>query len=209
MASSRARVLPSPSPLLAASAGVSEAGGLLLGFVDGLEIDDDRVVTVAHDDPLRGLGGRIDLLVRNEGRYIDEVPGPGVRLVFQAVTPTHPDTATDHIDDGLLLAVMVGSGRRMRSYVCYPRPYPLRADGVPRYGRHSVHPGRLWRIRVEMLRVDDTHGVDPRCRPLFRMSSRVRAHRSSSFEGPRTGLARTERVGWNVFARISKPTLDL
>src|SRR5713226_7819961 len=88
---------------------MSEAGGLPLGIVDGLEIDDDRVVTIAHDDPLRGLVGWIDLLVRNEGGDIDEVPGPGVRLVFQAITPTHPDMTADHIDDGLLLAVMVGS----------------------------------------------------------------------------------------------------
>jgi hypothetical protein len=36
---------------------MSEAGGLPLGIVDGLEIDDDRVVTIAHDDPLRGLVG--------------------------------------------------------------------------------------------------------------------------------------------------------
>ena len=129
--------------------------------------------------------GRIDLLMRNEGRHIDEVPGPGVRLILQPVTPTHPDMATDHIDDGLLLAVMVGSGRRMRGDVCYPRPYPLRANGGPRYRRDSVHPGRLWRIRVEMVRVDYTHGVDPRCRSLFRVSSRVRAHWSCSFEGPR------------------------
>src|SRR5439155_24270325 len=185
------------SRVAAGSGGVSEAGRLLLGFVDGLEIDDDRVVTVAHDDPLRGLVGRIDLLVRNEGRHIDEVPGPGVRLKFQAVTPTHPDMATDHIDDGLLLAVMVGSGRRMRSDVCYPRPYPLRADGVPRYGRHSVHPGRLWRIGVAMLGVVDTHGVDPRCRHLFRMCSRVGAHRSSPFVGPRIGLALAGRVVTN------------
>src|SRR5207244_8097484 len=94
-------------------AAVSEASGLRMGFVDTLEIDDDRVVTVAHDDPLRCLVGRIDLLMRNEGRHIDEVPGAGVRLIFQAVTPPHPDMATDHIDDGLLLAVMVGSGRRI------------------------------------------------------------------------------------------------
>src|SRR5437016_2445424 len=60
---------------------MSEAGGLPLGVVDGLEIDDDRVVTIAHDDPLRGLVGRIDLLVRNERGDIDEVPGSGVRLV--------------------------------------------------------------------------------------------------------------------------------
>src|SRR6266404_3216264 len=63
---------------------MSEAGGLPLGIVDGLEIDDDRVVTIAHDDPLRGHVGRIDLLMWNEGGDIDEVPGPGVRLVFQS-----------------------------------------------------------------------------------------------------------------------------
>src|SRR5207244_13455300 len=150
---------------------MSEAGGLPLSVVDGLEIDDHRVVTVAHDDPLRGLVGRIDLLMRNEGRHIDEVPGPGLRLIFQAVTPTHPDMATDHIDDGLLLAVMVGSGRRKRGDVCYPRPYPLRANGVPRYRRDSVHPGRLWRIRVEMVRGDYTHGRDVGSPALCRISS--------------------------------------
>src|SRR6266404_1216986 len=171
---------------------MSEAGGLPLGIVDGLEIDDDRVVTIAHDDPLRGLVGRIDLLMRNEGGDIDEVPGPGVRLVFQAITPTHPDMTADHIDDGLLLAVMVGSRRRMRSDVCYPRPYPLRANRFPRYRHHPVHPRRLWSIRVEVLRLDYTHGVDPRCRSLCLMSSLVRAHRSTLSRSPRR--ARRERT---------------
>ena len=36
---------------------MNEAGGLSLGIVDGLDIDDDRVVTIAHDGPLRGLVG--------------------------------------------------------------------------------------------------------------------------------------------------------
>src|SRR5438445_11678648 len=97
--------------------------------------------------------GRIDLLMRNEGRHIDEVPGPGVRLIFQAVTPTHPDMTTDHIDDGLLLAVMVGSGRARRGDACYPGPYPLRADGVPRSAAHSVHPDGLGRFGVKLSRV--------------------------------------------------------
>src|SRR6267142_6206743 len=38
-------------------AGMNEAGGLPLGIVDGLDIADDRVVTIAHDGPLRGLVG--------------------------------------------------------------------------------------------------------------------------------------------------------
>ena len=186
---------------------MSEAGGLPLGIVDGLEIDDDRVVTIAHDDPLRGLVGRVDLLVRNEWGDIDEVPGPGVRLVFQAITPTHPDMTADHIDDSLLLAVMVGSGRRMRSDVCYSRPYPLRAYRFPRYRRHPVHPGRLWSIRVEVLRLDYTDGVGPRYRSLCRMSRLVRAHRSALSRNPRPGPAGANRVRWNVFARISKSTM--
>jgi hypothetical protein len=31
---------------------MSQVGGLLLGFADGLEIDDDRVVATAHVYPL-------------------------------------------------------------------------------------------------------------------------------------------------------------
>ena len=76
-----------------------------------IEIDNDGVLTAPHDDGFTGLvWERVDFLVRNVGRNVDEVPRSGFAAEFQVVSPPHPGFAPHDIEDGLVLAVMMRSG---------------------------------------------------------------------------------------------------
>ena len=57
--------------------------------------------------------GRVDLLVRNKGRHVDESPGSASRLI-EVVAPAHARTAADHVNDAFETAMMMRAGHGIR-----------------------------------------------------------------------------------------------
>ena len=67
-----------------------------------VEVDDDRLLVVAHDDAGKGVVlTSIDLLMGDERRHVDEVPRPSFGNEFEALSPSHPRPATDYVDNAL------------------------------------------------------------------------------------------------------------
>src|ERR1700674_4062049 len=88
-----------------------------LGALDRLDIEIDHHSLLAaahHDAGQRGVRRGVDLLMRHEGRYENEIARPGFSDVFEMFAPTHPRTARNYIDNAFEFAVMVGVGLRVR-----------------------------------------------------------------------------------------------
>src|SRR4030095_5623164 len=87
----------------------------LWGFNRGnVQIHHDGLLPAAyqHTDELFILAG-VDFLMRDEWRYIDKIPRPGLGDVLQMITPTHAGTAIHHINDTLQVPMMVRACFRM------------------------------------------------------------------------------------------------
>lgn len=81
--------------------------GLLLAIRRRFEVDHDRFLRIAHDDPLRDCVGRIEFLMGHERGHVDEVAGLHVLHEFEVVAPANLCMAGDYIDDGFETAVVV------------------------------------------------------------------------------------------------------
>jgi hypothetical protein len=56
-----------------------------------VEVDDDGfLIATNHDAGQRFVVVRIDLLMRDKRRHVDEVAGPGFGHEFEALSPPHP-----------------------------------------------------------------------------------------------------------------------
>lgn len=76
-----------------------------------IEIDDDWVLTAAHDYGFTRLVGEcVDLLVRDIGWNVDEVARSGFAAELQVVPPAHPRFTADNVEDRFEFAVMMGPG---------------------------------------------------------------------------------------------------
>ncbi len=133
-----------------------------LGLFDrfDVEIDGDGLTIAAHQHAFQRLVGvRIDFLVRNIGRHVDEIAGTCFRNIFQMFAPAHARTALYHIDHAFEVPVMMGSGLGigMNGYGAGPEflgPYAGEIDGGL-----AIHSGRLRRIGVEFATRDDAYAV--------------------------------------------------
>jgi hypothetical protein len=77
------------------------------------KVDHNRIRVRTGDNPDgRSLGGRVDLLVHGVRRNEDEVSRAGLDNMLQAVAPTVSGGAFQHVQDRLLIAVVVRTGRR-------------------------------------------------------------------------------------------------
>src|SRR3984885_13035672 len=85
---------------------------------------------------LQVLAG-IDLLVRNIGRHVDEIAGPGLGDEFEPISPAHACDAGNDIDHALQVAVMMwpGLGPGIDGHRAGPE---LRRPGA--FGRHRGAP---------------------------------------------------------------------
>src|SRR5262245_1533094 len=92
---------------------MSSIGSSLLCGVQGFEIDDYRLLRVAHDHPLRGRIRGVNLLVRHKRRYINKIPRLYILLEFQLITPADLAPTRDHVNDRLKLAMMMFAARDM------------------------------------------------------------------------------------------------
>jgi hypothetical protein len=86
-----------------------DGGGL--GAFD-IEIDDDGFLSAADDDGFDGLvAARVEFLLLDVGRDVDEVAGAGFVHKFEVLTPAEAGAATDDVEDGFEFAVMMGPVR--------------------------------------------------------------------------------------------------
>jgi len=90
-------------------------GGTLDEGVELGKVHDHRVDAGPYHGPDRlGHGGGVDLLVNHMGRNEDEVAGACLGDMFQTFTPAVPGRTADHVQDGLLIAVVMRACRRAR-----------------------------------------------------------------------------------------------
>jgi hypothetical protein len=76
------------------------------------KVDHDRIRVRTGDNPDGGtVGGRVDLLVHRVRGNEDKVSWTGFNDVLQAVAPPVPRGAFQHVQDCLLIAVVVRTGR--------------------------------------------------------------------------------------------------
>src|SRR5216684_3477598 len=132
----------------------------LLDSLD-IQVDHHRFLAAAHQHAFQRLVGRVDLLVRHEGGHEDEVARPRLGQVLEPVAPAHPRPAFHHVDDALQLSVVVRARLRagMDGHGAGPQLPRPRAGVIDRRG--ARHAGRLGRVRVQLVGMDDADPVLP------------------------------------------------
>src|SRR5229473_2015630 len=132
----------------------------LLDSLD-IQVDHNRFLAAAHQHAFQRLVGRVDLLVRHEGGHEDEVARPRLGQVLEPVAPAHPRPAFHHVDDALQLSVVVRARLRagMDGHGAGPQLPRPRAGVIDRRG--ARHAGRLGRVRVQLVGMDDADPVLP------------------------------------------------
>src|SRR5262249_48716683 len=93
------------------------------------------------------------------GRDVDEVTRARVGDELQLLVPAHARLAADDVDDALERAVGVRPGLGPGLDDSGPSPESLRACAGAVDGGRAVHAEGLWRVGVELVRVDDTYAV--------------------------------------------------
>ena len=117
-----------------------------------VEVDDNRLLVVPHDDAgKRFVLARINLLVGNERWYGDEVARSGFGDEFGAVSPPHPRVTTDQVDHALKFSMVVGTGLGIRVDRGGTRPQLVCANCGMRNSRCTCHTRRLGSIKIELV----------------------------------------------------------
>lgn len=131
-----------------------------LGRLDGgdVEVDDYWFLPAANHYAFeRLIGTRIDLLMRDEWRHVNEVTRRRLGHELELLAPSHSRAPLNDVDHALELAVMMRAGLG----VCMNRDSacPKLACACPRVSdrRRSVHARRLRRVRVELARMNDAN----------------------------------------------------
>ena len=76
-----------------------------------IEIDNDRLLVIAHGDTGKWfILACINLLMGNERWHVDEVARPSFGNEFETLSPPHPRAATDHVDHALQFSMVMGTG---------------------------------------------------------------------------------------------------
>src|SRR5208283_3457739 len=106
-----------PTPGIVARRGCRRVAGSGMGvlartrlceLVQLRKVDHDRIGVRTGDNPDgRTVGGRVDFLVHGVRRNENEVSRPGLDDVLEAVAPPVPGGAFKHVQDCLLIAVVV------------------------------------------------------------------------------------------------------
>src|SRR5215472_10195080 len=67
-----------------------------------VEVDDEPLLPAARHDAMKlELITRVDLLMRDIRRHVDEVPRPRFGDELQTIAPAHSRHTVDHVDDAL------------------------------------------------------------------------------------------------------------
>src|SRR5258706_15886271 len=83
--------------------------------VEGLQVDHDCLLCVAHDHPMRGRVRRIvGLLVRRERWHINKIARFCFPFKFHMLAPAHHYLARNDVNDGFEFSMMMHSTRCLR-----------------------------------------------------------------------------------------------
>src|SRR5712671_3859160 len=100
-----------------------------------VEVYDNRILSAAYEYAAQRLvAARVDLLMRDKWRDIDEVARPRFGDVLEALTPPHPRASGDNVDDALEIAVVMGARFRVRMNRHRAGPELIRARASVRNG---------------------------------------------------------------------------
>src|SRR5215207_9324693 len=114
-----------------------------------IEVNNDGLLIITHDDAgQRFVPARINLLMGNERRHIDEVARPTFGDEFEALSPPHPRAATDYVDHALQFSVVMGTGFSVRVDRDGTCPQLVCAGRGMRDGRSTGHARRLGGIKI-------------------------------------------------------------
>src|SRR6185503_2953208 len=124
------------------------------------EIDHNGVLPASNQHALERLAGAcVDLLVRNEGRHVNEIAGTGFGGELELITPTHPGAALDDVDDALELAVMMSAGPGVGMDGDRSSPEFRGAGTRVSDCRGAIHAGRLRGVCIKLARANNTNAV--------------------------------------------------
>src|SRR5262249_23032226 len=135
----------------------NELGNLYRGDV---EVDREPLLSAARHHAVKlELVARVDLLMRDIGRHVNEVSRSSLGDEFQMIAPAHASHAVDHVDDALEIAMVVraGLGPGIDSDGSGPEPAGARLSGG--HGRTPPHAERLGGRIVEFVRANDAHTI--------------------------------------------------
>src|SRR5215212_8474940 len=114
-----------------------------------VEINNDRLLIITHHDAgQRFVPARINLLMGNERRHIDEVARPGFGYELEALSPPHPRPTVYHVDHALQFSMVMGAGFGVRMDRDGTRPQLVCAGRGMRDGRRTCHARRLGGIKI-------------------------------------------------------------
>jgi hypothetical protein len=88
-----------------------------------IQVDDNRFLAAAdHHGFHRLIRTRVHLLMRHEGRHVDEISGSGFLDELQVIAPAKAGAAANDVQNSLQLNVMVSprAGRGLYGYGARP-----------------------------------------------------------------------------------------
>ena len=102
---------------------------------------------------------RVDFLVGDVRRYVDEVAGFRFRDVFEGVSPSHSSLPADDVDDAFEVAVVMRPGLRIRMDGDGTCPQFIGAGHRVIDRCRPVHPGCLRCVGVHLGGFNDSNTV--------------------------------------------------
>src|SRR5678815_1683065 len=88
-----------------------------------VEIHDHRLLTAAHEHAREWLVlVGVDFLVRDIGRYVNEIAGSGLGDELETIAPAHARASAHHVDHAFDRAVVVRAGLGFGMNHYRPRP---------------------------------------------------------------------------------------
>src|SRR5579872_5686315 len=147
----------------------------LLRDIQGFEIDNNWLLRIAHDDPLRWNVGRgIDLLMRHKGWNIDEIARFHVLLELHVIAPAYLATTGNDVNHRLNFAMMVSAARGIRRDNSHTGPDANRTCQFAGDSGDALHSRRLWCVGVELVR--SHHAYADGLLPGFAIAHRCPPH---------------------------------
>jgi DNA-binding response OmpR family regulator len=111
------------------------------------------------------VGARIDLLVGHVRRHVDEITCGSFGFEFEALAPAQSGNPVENVDHGLQVAVVMGTGLRLRINSESAGPELRRARVRRRHRGDAMQARRLGYVGIELFGADDPHTV---CSPPAR-----------------------------------------